>query len=150
MFEKILIATDGSRHSRRAAEAAIEMAGLYGSTITALYVIDIGREYAPLGDLVSKEADSMIAGIRGNLKQQGEEATKEVAKMAEKAGIVAERRIVEGYPAEEIIRLAGEVKAGLIVMGGIGATGLNRFLLGSVADRVVRSSAIPVLVVRRD
>lgn len=150
MFEKILIATDGSRHSRRAAEAAIEMAGLYGSTITALYVIDIGREYAPLGDLVSKEADSMIAGIRCNLKQQGDEATKEVAEMAERAGISAERRIVEGYPAEEIIRLAGEEKAGLIVMGGIGETGLNRFLLGSVADRVVRSSAIPVLVVRRD
>ncbi len=150
MFEKILIATDGSKHSKRAAEAAIEMAGLYGSAITVLYVVDIGKEYAPLGDLISKVADDMIAGIRSNLKQQGEEITKEVAEKASSAGLNAERRIVEGYPAQEILRLAREEKAGLIVMGGIGATGLEKFLLGSVADKVVRSSEIPVLVVRAD
>jgi len=150
MFEKILIATDGSRHSRRAAEAAIEMAGLYGSAITVLYVVDVGREYAPLGDLVSRVADDMIAGIRTSLMQQGHEATRDVGEMAEKAGVSAERRIVEGYPAQEILHLAEEEKAGLIVVGGMGETGLNRFLLGSVADKVVRSSEIPVLVVRRD
>jgi len=148
MLERILIATDGSQHSRRAAEVAIEMAGLFGSTIVVLYVVDIGKEYAPLGDLLSRAADDRIGGIRSSLTQQGEEITKEVSDMAEKAGITAERRIVEGYPAQEILRLAEEEMASLIAMGGIGATGLNRFLLGSVADKVVRSSQIPVLVVR--
>jgi nucleotide-binding universal stress UspA family protein len=150
MFERILIATDGSKHSERAAEAGIEMAKLYGSAVTALFVVDIGKEYAPLGDLISKVADDLIAGIRGNLQKQGDEATKSVEDMAKKAGIVVTRKITEGYPAEDIIRIAEEGDMNLIVMGGIGATGLERFLLGSVADKVVRSSKIPVLVVRKE
>ncbi len=150
MFEKILIATDGSKHSERAAEMAVEMAGLYGSTITALYVVDIGKEYTQLGDLISKVSDDLIASIRGNLKDQGESAIRVVLDMAEKAGIPATRRISEGYPADDIVRIAEEEDAGLIVMGGMGATGLDRFLLGSVADRVVRSSRIPVLVVKKE
>ena len=60
------------------------------------------------------------------------------------------RKITEGYPAEEIIAIAKEGDMNLIVMGGIGVTGLERFLLGSVADKVVRSSNIPVLVVRKE
>ncbi|MBN1234763.1 MAG: universal stress protein [Methanotrichaceae archaeon] len=150
MFERILIATDGSKHSERAAEAGIEMARLYGSAITALFVVDIGKEYAPLGDLISKIADDLIAGIRGNLQNQGEKATRRVEEMAEKAGIAVTRKITEGYPAEDIIRIAQEGDMKLIVMGGMGATGLDRFLMGSVADKVVRSSQIPVLVVRKD
>jgi nucleotide-binding universal stress UspA family protein len=150
MFERILIATDGSKHGERAAEAGIEMAKLYGSTITALYVVDIGKEYAPLGDLISKVADDLIAGIRSNLQKQGDEATKRVEELAEKSGIAVSRKITEGYPAEDIIRIAEEGDMNLIVMGGIGATGLERFLLGSVADKVVRSSTIPVLVVRKE
>ena len=150
MFERILIATDGSLHSERAAEAGIEMARLYGSAVTALFVVDIGKEYAPLGDLISKVADDLIAGIRGNLQNQGEKATKKIEEMAEMAGIAATSKITEGYPAEDIIRIATEGDMNLIVMGGIGATGLDRFLLGSVADKVVHSSKIPVLVVRKE
>ena len=148
MFERILVATDGSKHSQRAAEAAVEMARLYGSTIIALYVVDIGKEYAPLGDLTSKSSEEMIAGIRSSLQDQGEKATRSVAEMAERAAVPAIRRIIEGYPAQDIIRIAEEENAGLIVMGGMGASGLDRFFLGSVADKVVRSSKIPVLVVK--
>lgn len=148
MFERILVATDGSSHSLRAAEAAVEMARLYSSTIISLYVVDIGKEYSPLGDLTSRSSGDMIARIRSNLQDQGEAATRSVAEMAEKAGIPAIRRIAEGYPAQDIIRIAEDEKASLIVMGGIGATGLERFFLGSVADKVVRSSKIPVLVVK--
>jgi len=149
MFEKILIATDGSKHSDRAAEAGIEMAKLYSSAVTALFVMDIGKEYGPLGDLISKVADDLIAGIRSNLQDQGEKATKKVEEMAKMADIAVTRKITEGYPAEDIIRVAKEGDMNLIVIGGIGATGLERFLLGSVADKVVRSSNIPVLVVKK-
>lgn len=149
MFERILIATDGSKHSERAAEAGIEMARLYGSAVTALFVVDIGKEYGPLGDLVSKIADDLVAGIKRNLHDQGETATKKVEEIAAKAGIAVTRKIEEGYPAEDILRVAKERDMNLIVMGGIGATGLEGFLLGSVADKVVRSSPIPVLVVRK-
>lgn len=148
MFERILVATDGSKHSERAAASAIEVARLYGSTITALYVLDHDREYAPLGDLTSGISEDLIAGIRRNLQEQGEKALAKVAQMVEAAGMVASRRISEGHPAEEIIRISEEIDAGLIVMGGMGATGIDRYLLGSVADRVVRGSRIPVLVVK--
>lgn len=150
MFERILIATDGSKHSEEAAKTGIEMARLYGSAVTALYVVDIGKEYAPLGDLTTKVADSLIAGIRSNLQNEGNEATRKVEEMAEQAGIAVQRKITEGYPAEDIIRIAKEGDMNLIVMGGIGATGLDRFLLGSVADKVVRTSKVPVLVVRKE
>jgi nucleotide-binding universal stress UspA family protein len=150
MFERILIATDGSKHSEKAAGAGIEMAKLYDSVVTALFVVDIGKEYAPLGDLISKVADDLIASIRSNLLNQGEQATRRVEEMAKNAGVTASSKITEGYPAEDIIRIAKEGDMSLIVMGGIGATGLERFLLGSVADKVVRSSKIPVLVVRNE
>jgi len=150
MFERILIATDGSKHSERAAEAGIEMARLYGSAVTALFVVDVGKEYGALGELISRVADDLIAGVRSNLQNQGIEATKRVEEMAKKANVAVTRKTVEGYPAEDIIRIAKEGDMNLIVMGGIGATGLERFLLGSVADKVVRSSNIPVLVVRKE
>ncbi|MEI8004519.1 MAG: universal stress protein, partial [Methanothrix sp.] len=111
---------------------------------------DISKEYAPLVDLISKVADDLIAGIRSDLQNQGEQATKRVEEMAKNAGIAVTRKITEGYPADDIIRIAREGDMSLTVMGGIGATGLERFLLGSVADKVVHSSKIPVLVVRKE
>lgn len=147
MFEKILIATDGSKHSEKAAEAGIEMAKLTKGKITALYVADIGKEYMPIGDMGSNMADQMIESIRNSLKQQGEAATKRVEEMASKAGVPAEKTVIEGLPADDIMRLADDAKMDLIVMGSIGVTGLTRFLLGSVAEKVVRNSSVPVLIV---
>jgi len=68
--------------------------------------------------------------------------------MAKSAGLTVDRVIIEGRPAEDILKLAGERKTDLIVVGGIGVTGLEKFLLGSVAEKVVRNSKVPVLVVR--
>jgi len=60
--------------------------------------------------------------------------------------IVVEHRVAEGYASEEILRLAGEMKCDLIVMGTHGRTGLRRFLVGSVADEVLRKATCPVVV----
>jgi nucleotide-binding universal stress UspA family protein len=150
MLQKILIATDGSKHSERAAEVGIEMAKLYGASVAVLYVMEVGKEYASLGDMISRVVDDLITNVRTNLQNQGELATMRVEEMAKKADILVERKIVEGYPAEEIIKIAREGNMDLIVVGGIGATGLDKFLLGSVADKVVRNSKVPVLVVRKD
>lgn len=150
MFEKIMIATDGSRHSQRAAEVGIEVARLYSSEVTALYVVDIAKEYASIGDLTSKVAEEVISSLRASLFQQGEAATGQVEELGRRAGIEVRSRVVEGHPAEVILRLAEEEQFNLLVLGGIGVTGLGRFLLGSVAERVVRSSEVPVLVARAD
>ncbi len=148
MFEKILVAIDGSEHSERAAEAGIEIAKLYGSGITVLYVVDISKENIPLGDLVSDAVGDPFSVMRNALQKQGDEATKRIEEMAKKVGVPVVKKIIEGYPAESIIRIAEEGNMSLIVVGHIGATGLDRFLLGSVADKVVRNSKVPVLVVR--
>lgn len=147
MFERILIATDGSKHSEKAAEKGIEMAKLSQGTITAVYVVDIGKEYA-IGDMSLNVTDDIIAGIRSSLQKQGESATKQIEEMAKTAGVPVERRVLEGHPAEDILKLAEDSKMSLIVVGSIGVTGLDKFLLGSVTEKVVRNSKVPVLVVR--
>ncbi len=147
MFENILIATDGSKHSERAAEAGIEMARLTKGRIMALYVADIGKEFVPIGEVSFNIADEVIERIRRSLEEQGEGATKHVEEMAKKAGVPAERRVIEGHPADDIMRLAEDAGMDLIVMGSIGVTGLTKFLLGSVAEKVVRNSRVPVLII---
>jgi len=148
VFEKILIATDGSKHSEKAAEKGIEMAKLSQGMITAVYVVDIGKEYASIGDMSFNVADEIIEGVRVSLRKQGESATKHIEEMAKIAGIPVERKVLEGHPANDILKLAEDSKMNLIVVGSIGVTGLDKFLLGSVTEKVVRNSKVPVLVVR--
>ncbi len=83
------------------------------------------------------------------LRRQGDDATKYIEDLAKKDGMKTERWIVEGNPAEEILKLAEEQSVDLIVMGTLGMSGIERFLLGSVADKVIRNSRIPVLTVRK-
>ncbi|MDD3552313.1 MULTISPECIES: universal stress protein [Methanothrix] len=147
-MKNILIATDSSKHSKKASEVGIEMAMLFGAKVTTLYVIDVGKECASIGVLESNEGDDLISRIRSSLQSQGEEATGRIEEMAKSAGLTVDRVIIEGRPAEDILKLAGERKTDLIVVGGIGVTGLEKFLLGSVAEKVVRNSKVPVLVVR--
>lgn len=141
-----MIATDGSKHSEKAAEKGIEMAKLTGSRIIALYVADEGRYYA-LGDMGFSRADEVIKGIRNYVLQEGDAAVKSIETMAEAAGVPVESRVVEGNPANEILKATEDAQANLIVMGRIGRTGLERFLLGSVAEKVVRNARSPVMVV---
>lgn len=67
---------------------------------------------------------------------------------AKAAGIEVESVLLEGHPADEIVKFAEQNDIEMILMGTLGKTGLDRFLLGSVAENVVRHSKIPVLVVR--
>jgi nucleotide-binding universal stress UspA family protein len=150
LFERILIATDGSRPSERAAEAGVELARLSGKSVTAVYVADTGRYSESVGDISHNIADKVMASAREAVLSEGESATRKVEELAGAAGISIEKRIVEGQPAAEILRLAEELPADLIVVGSMGRTGLSRFLLGSVAEKVVRNSKVPVLVVQGD
>ncbi len=148
MFKKILIATDGSKHSQKAAEKGIEMAKLSNGAVTAIYVVDIAKEYAPIGDVSFNIANEVVEGVRNSLMKKGEEATKIVEEMAKKAGIPAQKVVLEGHPASDIMKFAQDSQMDLIVIGSIGVTGLDRFLMGSVAEKIVRNSKMPVLVVR--
>ncbi len=74
---------------------------------------------------------------------------KYVEDLAAKEGLDVKKWVVEGHPAEGILKLANEQSVDLIVMSTLGRSGIEKFLLGSVADKVIRHSRIPVLVVRK-
>jgi nucleotide-binding universal stress UspA family protein len=140
MFEKILVATDGSEHGEKAAKIAIELAKLSGGTITAIYVADTSRT-SHLPD------DMLLFSIRELLLKEGNEALDFVENQAKEAGVNFERALVEGNPGEEIINYAKKNEKDIIIMGSVGRTGMDKFLLGSVAEKVVRNSRVPVLTI---
>ncbi len=150
MFERILIATDGSKNSEKAGKAGIELAKLSGGKVVILYVVDVGRFISPAGLIspfggVSPDAiDSVLAGIR----EVGDKATMQMNELARASGVTSERLMVEGNPPIEILRIAEDKQIDVIVIGSIGKTGLEKFLMGSVAEKVVHNSKLPVLVVR--
>ena len=71
-----------------------------------------------------------------------------MTELARASGVTSETLIVEGNPPGEILRIAEDEKIDTIVMGSIGKTGLEKFLMGSVAEKVVHNSNLPVLIVR--
>ena len=144
MLKKILIATDGSETSVRAAEMAVGIGKKSGAAVTAVYVMDVQR-------LAQLPGYAAMPGIKDNLMElmfkEGGEALEEIEDMARDAGVAYERALAEGDPGEELLKLCRDSGFDLIVMGTIGRSGLTRFLLGSVAEKVVRHSHVPVLVV---
>jgi nucleotide-binding universal stress UspA family protein len=140
LYRRILIATDGSEYTKKAVDYGIELANDTGAKLHAIYVIDT-RAY----DSIPLSAPMEYA--YSLLRQEGDTAIKYVADRAEAAGLDVEGIITEGHPADEIIKYAEKNSIDLIVMGTLGKSGLDRFLLGSVADKVIRNSKIPVIVV---
>ncbi len=141
LYKKILIATDGSEYTKNSIDYGIELAKNTQAKLDVLYVIDTAA-------FASIPMDAAWESMYELLKQEGDEATRYVAEKAEAEGLAVERLTVEGHPAEEIIKYAEKNYISVIVMGTLGKSGLDRFLLGSVAEKVVRASKIPVLVVR--
>jgi nucleotide-binding universal stress UspA family protein len=139
MYERILVPTDGSEASEGAVEHAVDLAKQYGATIHALYVVDSGS-------YTSLEAGSDI--VLEALKDEGKTAVGHVVDAAERAGVDVTSGVQTGTAHRTILDYAEEEDCDLIVMGTHGRTGLNRYLLGSVTERIVRSSDVPVLTVR--
>jgi len=140
-YRKIMIATDGSESARFAADAGIELARLSGAKIQAVYVIDIFAYFSVPKDPGWEEV--MYAQFR----ELGREAVSYVETAAEDAGVEAETLILEGHPAEEILNFAEKQDIDMIVVGSLGKTDIERFLIGSVSEKVVRNAKVPVLVV---
>lgn len=142
-YRNIVIATDGSENTQRAISYGIEIAKLSGATIHALYVVDTP----------STISENWTAGkktIYEVMRNDGEKAVSNIKKLGEASGVEVKEMVLDGYPSKEIIDFAENNDIDLIVMGTLGKTGLERFLVGSVAEKVVRSSKVPVMVIRAD
>lgn len=142
MYRRILVATDGSEASYLAAKHAIELAKTLGSKIIALYVVDRSA-------ISSLPSESLKNTIRSLLEEEGRKALEKIERMCVEAGVSAETLMSEGSPAEEIVRISEDREVNLIVLGSSIKRGLDKLLLGSVAEKVARASSIPVLIVKR-
>lgn len=136
MYEEILIPTDGSDGSMRAVDHAIELAEAMDATLATLYVVD------------TTSADASIVQTLEVLEDAGQEVVEEIRDYAAEKGIDdVLTNVTPGTPHKTILAYAEEIDADVIVMGTHGRTGLNRYLLGSVTEKVVRSSDRPVVTV---
>lgn len=142
MYDDVLVPTDGNRRMDRVIDEAIELAAQSDATVHALHAID-DAAYAS----IPEEARD---AVRDRLREDGADATRSVAERALEAGLETRREIRTGPPAHVVVAYAVENDVDLIVMGTHGRTGYERYLLGSVAERVVRSAPMSVLTVDLD
>jgi nucleotide-binding universal stress UspA family protein len=143
---KILLATDGSQDAALARTTAVDMAT---TTDSELHVVTVAPGYPSY--------DVNIPQVVEQLHTQAEKVLEEQAEKIEQAGgKVAQRHLKivdpmgERHRAQQILRVAEEIGAGLIVIGSRGRGGVRRALMGSVSDSVVRHAHCPVLVVRHE
>ncbi|RLM53647.1 universal stress protein [Halobellus sp. Atlit-31R] len=141
MYDTILVPTDGSTATDGAIEHAIELAKQYDATVHALYVVDTGA-YSSL------EMGSDI--VAEALQEEGNSAVDGVAERAEAAGVDVETAVEAGIAHRVIVDYVADEDVDLVVMGTHGRTGVGRFLLGSVAEKVVRTADAPVMTVRSE
>ena len=139
LFEKILIATDGSEKNKTAIEEALRIGRGYGSTVFAVYVMDLSAFESASADVVIRDTWAVI-------QQEADAALDRIRTMAE--GVNLETVTLEGKPAPEIVKFAAENNIDLIVIGTRGKRGLERLILGSVAEQVIRTAPCKVLVVK--
>lgn len=142
MFDTVVIATDGSGSAQRAVEAALDIAAHFDATVHALYVVDSGE--------VESTPDEVRDVLERALATTGGRALSFVREAADADGdgdVVT--AVQEGEPAEEICAYAEKQDADLIVTGTRGRHGEHAFLLGSVAEDIVRDAPVPVLSVRQ-
>lgn len=142
MYNKILIAVDSSPYSLLAAKKGFALAHQLNATIGLISVINKSKEVinADLG-ITPEQSESVLI-------KQAEETIDQLIKMYNEVGNVF-RFTPEGFPEKEIINIAREWEADLIVMGTHGRTGLWHLLVGSVAEYVLKHAHIPVMIVSK-
>jgi nucleotide-binding universal stress UspA family protein len=150
---KVLLAHDGSKEATAAAGVAAEIANATGSGLHLLHVVPIEEYLPPLAYAPYEEAEAWEAweaGIERDEERARSFVEGQARRMEAQGAKVAEAHLAFGKPEGEIVRLAEDLNAGLVVVGNRGRGGIRRALVGSVSDSVVRHAHCPVLVVRRE
>ena len=145
MIKRIMIATDGSEASRSAAMVAVDIARQAIGSITAVYVMETERLSRLPGIATLPELREKIMAL---MQEEGQQATQFVEDQARAAGVPCCKILAQGRASEELIKISKQQAIDLLVMGSMGRTGMERILLGNVAEKVVHESAIPVLLAK--
>jgi nucleotide-binding universal stress UspA family protein len=138
---KILLATDASREAELAARTAADLANKTDSELHVLHVLDLPLE--------THDPSSFEPEVWARLERSAQTTLEDVVEKIEASGGEVEgSHLKAGRPEAEIVALAEEIGAGLIVMGSRGLGGVRRALMGSISDSVLRHAHCPVLMVR--
>ncbi|HYA11440.1 MAG TPA: universal stress protein [Thermodesulfovibrionales bacterium] len=135
--KSVLFATDGSKYSEAATNRAIGFAKSYGSEFKVISVVDVTEEFM-----------ARAPGALEDLVKKAKDVVEDVKKKASSEGVKAEGIVREGEAYKVITDTASREKAGIIVVGSHGRTGLRRLLMGSVTEKVIGYAPCPVLVVK--
>ena len=144
MFSRILVAVDGSPFSDRALKCAVDLAKKYTARLIIVHVI-LRRFYA----VTPSEAGVLATTVFvKEMEAEGKEIISKAESYAKTEGADYECRLLQGVPAEEIIKTSRSEKVDLIVIGSRGLSEVRAFLLGSVSDKVSHHANCPTLIVK--
>jgi nucleotide-binding universal stress UspA family protein len=155
VFQKILVALDGSEHSARALEVAIQIAKKFSAKLTLLNVYSVSvapvvvpepSTLTPSGVPVVTPAE--VSKIVDAAREVGKRILSDGEEKVRAEGIQVETALKEGDTVQEIVKAAQEGRFDLIVMGVRGISKIRELLLGSVSEGVIRHASCPVLVVK--
>lgn len=131
MFSKIMVPSDGSKYAEKAEDMAVALAEKLGSTVVAVHVIDEKLIY-PF-DIMEEEGNEILSKI--NLK-------------GSEKGVKVDEVLIFGNPRHDMKKIAEKSDADLLVIGSHGKSGLEKILMGSVAENTLKTVEIPVLLVK--
>lgn len=155
MFEKILVPLDGSEHSLKALEQAVQIAKKFGGKLTLLHVYSVTitpvivpepTTLTPPGIPVMAPAE--ISKVAEASRRAGNRILADGEEKAKAEGVEVEKLLEEGHVVHEVVRIAKEGNFGLIVIGARGISHVREMLLGSVTDGVLHHAPCPVLVIK--
>ncbi|GAB3799800.1 universal stress protein [Virgibacillus kimchii] len=138
MFQKILVAADGSKHSIRSAEYAIEMAKKFDGEIDVVYVVD-GQ---------TAKTDVLQARDKFELEKKRKEKLKVIKDLLIASAVPYETHFLHGEAGPTIVNYANDHEFDCVVLGSRGLNNLQTFLLGSVSHKVAKRVECPVLIVK--
>lgn len=134
-YETILVAVDGSDHARTAAGQAVRLANAFDASVTGVHAVE-----EPSSAVFAPDVET-----EPSLDEATEDAIEHLKMRAAAAAVPCETTVEQGTPHDVIESVADRIGADLVAMGTHGRTGLDRLLIGSVADRTLRTSDVPVL-----
>jgi nucleotide-binding universal stress UspA family protein len=140
MFRGLLVPVDFSKSSARALRHAAELAAKSGGSLVIVHVVPVDYGWLGIGRDESRDLDR-------SLQRQAADRLRAFADENVGHRVAAELEVRIGRPAEEIVAAATEAKSDAIVLSTRGITGLDRYFIGSVADRVARLAACPVFLI---
>jgi nucleotide-binding universal stress UspA family protein len=142
-FRHILAPTDFSEYSKKAVASALELAQKFGAKLTILHVIEL-----PPYPVEGYVPPSLSATFLDDMERQATVDLAQVVPEAEAAKVDVARLVAVGTPYRKIVETAEADHVDLIVMATAGRTGFSHLVLGSIAERVVRTASCPVLTIR--